>query len=53
MGGGLRPWSDGVDVDYGELVGRGLDDISIVMRLDELGPVDRRPAGGRERGRAQ
>jgi hypothetical protein len=51
MGGGFRPWSDGVDVDDGELVGGCLDDVTIVMRLDELGPVDRRPAGGRARGR--
>ena len=40
-----------MDVDHGELVGRGLDDVTIVMRLDELGPVDRRSSGGRERGR--
>jgi hypothetical protein len=37
MRGGFRPPSERVDVDYGELVGRGLDDISIVMRLDEIG----------------
>jgi prepilin-type processing-associated H-X9-DG protein len=40
-----------VDVDHGEVVGRGLDDVSIVMRLDELGPVDGRATGGSERGR--
>ncbi len=33
MGGGFLPRSERVDVDHGELVGRGLDDISIVMRL--------------------
>jgi hypothetical protein len=51
MGGGFLPRSERVDVDQGELVGRGLDDVTIVMRLDEIEPVDRRPAGGRERGR--
>ena len=49
--GGLRPPSERVDVDHGELVWRGLDDISIVMRLDEIGPRRGRPAGGCERGR--
>jgi hypothetical protein len=49
--GGLRPPSERVDVDHGELVWRGLDDISIVMRLDKIEPVDRRSSGGRERGR--
>ena len=51
MRGGFRPPSERVDVDYGELVGGRLDDISIVMRLDEIGPIDRRSSGGRERGR--
>ena len=51
MRGGLRPPSGRVDVDHGELVGGRLDDVTIVVRLDEIGPVDRRPAGGRERGR--
>ncbi len=51
MRGGLRPPSERVDVDHGQLVWRGLEDISTVMRLDEIEPVDRRPAGGRERGR--
>ena len=49
--GGFRPRSERVDVDHGEVVGRGLDDVSIVMRLDELGPVDGRATGGSERGR--
>jgi hypothetical protein len=50
MRGGFRLPSERVDVDHGELVWRGLDDISIVMRLDEIEPVDRRPPGGCERG---
>jgi hypothetical protein len=51
MRGGFLPRSERVDVDHGELVGRGLDDVTIVMRLDEFGRIGGRPAGGRERGR--
>jgi hypothetical protein len=37
-----------VDVDHGQLVGRGLDDIAIVMRVHEFAPVGGVPAGGGE-----
>ena len=40
--GGFRRWSEAVDVDPGQLVARGLDDIAIVMRLHELVPTRRR-----------
>ena len=53
MRGGLRPWSERVDFDHGQVVARGLGDVTIVMRLDEIGPVDRRSAGGRERWRLE
>ncbi len=41
--------SERVDVDHGDLVGRSLDAISVVMGLDELGPVSRWPSGRRHR----
>jgi len=37
-----------VDVDRGQLVGRRLEDITVVMRLHELAPVGGRPAGRRD-----
>ena len=46
MRGGFWSPSERVDVDHGQLVARGLDAVTIVMRLDEIGRVDRRPAGG-------
>ena len=38
-----------MDVDHGQLVGRGLKDVAIVMRLDELAPVGGRATSGRHR----
>jgi hypothetical protein len=37
--------SDRVDVDHRQLVGRGLDDIAVVVGLDELAPVGGRSSG--------
>ena len=51
MRGGFWSPSERVDVAHGQLVARGLDAVTIVMRLHELAEVDRRAAGGRERGR--
>jgi hypothetical protein len=34
-----------VDVDHGQLVGRGLKDVAIVMSLDKLALVGGRAAG--------
>ena len=44
----VRQRSEAVDVDRGQLVGRGLKDVAIVMRLDELAPVGGWPPGGRD-----
>ena len=51
MRGGLRPWSERVNVDHGQVVGRCLDDVAVIVHLHELAEVGRRSAGGRERGR--
>jgi hypothetical protein len=40
--------SEAVDVDRGQFVGRGLKDVAIVMRLDELTPVGGRSPGRRD-----
>jgi hypothetical protein len=37
-----------VDVDRGQLVGRGLKDVAVVMDLHKLAPVGGRAAGGRD-----
>ena len=42
----VRHRSEAVNVDRGQLVGRGLKDRPVVVRLDELAPV-----GGRATGR--
>jgi len=42
-----------VDVDRGQLVGRGLKDRPVVVRLDELAPVGRWAASRRERRRLE
>ena len=43
-----RVWqgSEAVDVDRWELVGRGLNDVAVVMGLHEFAPVGGRAAGG-------
>ena len=38
-----------MDIDRGQLIGRRLKDIAVVVGLDELAPVGGRPASGRER----
>jgi hypothetical protein len=42
-----------VDVARGQLVGRRLEAVTIVMDLDEIGPVVWRPASGRDRRRLE
>ena len=39
--------SEAVDVDRGQLVGRGLKDVAVVMNLHELAPVGRWATSGR------
>ena len=48
-----RHRSEAADVDTGQLVGRRLNDIAIVMRLDELAPVGGRATSGRHRWRLE
>jgi hypothetical protein len=43
--------SEAVNVDCGQLVGRGLQDVAVVMSLDKLAPVGGRPASRRDRRR--
>ena len=40
--------SEAVDVDRGQLVGRGLKDVAVVMGLHDLAPVGRWAPGGRD-----
>ena len=40
--------SEAVDVDRGQLVGRGLKDVAVVMDLHDLAPVGRWAPGGRD-----
>ena len=47
--GHVRQRSEAANVDHGQLVGRGLKDVAIVMRLDELGSVGGRATSGRDR----
>ena len=42
-----------MDVDRGQLVGRCLKDVAVVMGLHELAPVGRRAASGRTRRRLE
>jgi hypothetical protein len=37
-----------VDIDRGQIVGRRLTDVAVVMRLDELAPLGRRATSRRE-----
>ena len=37
-----------MDIDCGQLVGRRLKDIAVVVHLHEFAPVGRRPASGRD-----
>jgi hypothetical protein len=43
--------SEAVDVDHRQLVYPSLEDVSVVMNLDKLGPVGGRPASRRDRRR--
>ena len=43
-----RHRSEALDVDTGQLVGRRLKDIAVVMRLDEFAPVGGRSSGRRD-----
>jgi hypothetical protein len=45
----VRQRSEAVDVDRGQLLGRCLEDVAVIVDLHELAPVGGRPAGGRER----
>jgi len=44
----VRHRSEAVDVDRGQLIGRRLEDVAIVVNLDELGPVGGWPASRRD-----
>ncbi len=45
---GFGPPSDRMDVDHGQLVGRCLDDVAVVVHCDEFAEVGGRPAARRE-----
>lgn len=40
--------SERTNIDHGQLVGRTLDAITVIMDLDELGPFGGRTTGGRD-----
>jgi len=44
-----RQGPEAVDVDHGQLIGRRLEDVAVVMDLDELAPVGGWAAGGCDR----
>ena len=44
----VRHGSQAAEIDRGQLVGRRLKDIAVVVHLHEFAPVGRRPASGRD-----
>jgi hypothetical protein len=44
----VRRRSEAVNVDRGQLVGRGLKDVAVVMDLHDLAPVGGRASSGRD-----
>jgi hypothetical protein len=49
----VRQRSEAVDVDHGQVVGRGLKDVALVMDLHEFAPVGGRASGRCERRRLE